>query len=358
MGSKEKLLPIRYCLFMILVACGMLFTVPVFAQVEVPTVVKKDLIYTYDAEDDSYTVTGHVKRPDWETHTYTVLPSINGNPVRAVAAGALACRYVSLPDSVVKLHRESFSSYINGNWIRMVKGVKFGRGIKKLNYSLYASELKEVVIPGSVTELEKGEFQYCPKLKEIRLEPEVRSIQSGVFAGDYALKKIYIPSTVTYIDKNFLSRDGIRDDGVIEYSLAFSARQESQPDVVICCSPGSYALQYAKDHNRKYSLTYDVENILTATTVKAGVTSANKIKVSWKLVGWADGYRIYRSTTGKEGSFTIIKKITNGEMLSYTDQTVKAGRKYYYRVRAYRMDDGKAQMSCYKSNTASVRTRR
>lgn len=339
MGQKEKRLRRMYSLSVSLVVCWMLLCAPAITKAQGTSVTKKDVIYTYDAENDSYTVTGHVARPDWETHTYTVLSVIDGKPVRKVASGALGCRYVSLPDSVVELSSGAFSSYVDdpNNPTCALKGIHLGKGIKRLNGSLSTAKLEKLVIPGNITRLDNEEFMYCSKLKEIHLEPGVRSIGADAFAVCNALKKVYIPSTVTYIDK-FAFRDA--------------------PDsVVICCSPYSYAWQYALDHDMKYKLTYDVDNILKETTVKASVTSLNKIKVSWKLVGWADGYRIYRSATGKEGSFTMLKKITNGEVLSYTDKTVKAGRRYYYRVRAYRMDEKTEQISCHESNTASAKTK-
>ena len=45
----------------------------------------------------------------------------------------------------------------------------------------------------------------------------------------------------------------------------------------------------------------------------------------------AKEYQIYRSTTGKDGSFV---KIYTTKGTSYTNTGAKAGTKYYYKVRA------------------------
>jgi len=71
---------------------------------------------------------------------------------------------------------------------------------------------------------------------------------------------------------------------------------------------------------------------LAAVKPKANV-STGKVKLSWDKVTGAEGYKIYRKTGS--GSYTLIATIKKGSTLTYIDQTVKAGKTYYYRVRAY-----------------------
>ncbi len=73
---------------------------------------------------------------------------------------------------------------------------------------------------------------------------------------------------------------------------------------------------------------------ISKTTVKTAVTTRNGIKISWKQVKNATGYRIYRKT-GK-GKFKVIKVIRNGKTTSLIDKRISKKSVYVYKVRAYR----------------------
>lgn len=76
-----------------------------------------------------------------------------------------------------------------------------------------------------------------------------------------------------------------------------------------------------------------------ATLSKASSSAYNKIKVTWKKVTGASGYRVYRSTS-KNGTYKYVKQLSKGSTVSYTDKGLTAGKTYYYKVRAYRTVSG------------------
>ena len=342
MRQKEKHLHRMYSLSASLVVCWMLLFAPAIAKAQGTSVTKKDIIYTYDAENDSYTVTGHVARPDWETHTYTVLSSIDGKPVRKIGTEALACRYVILPDTVTELETDAFTGSIeiageSSDPFCVIKEIRLGKGLKTLNRQLAgAVQMEKVTIPGNITRLEEHEFSYCSNLKEVRLEPGVTEIGQEAFLGCRYLGAVYIPSSVSYIAEN-----------------AFPGIEH---EMILHCVPGSYAYQYAVRHQMKYRFVYDVDQKLSDTKVQAKPISYKNIRVSWEKVSGADGYCIYRSTSGLDGTFRMVKK-TKGSSLSYDDQTVFTGLQYFYRVRAYRTVGGENQIACTVSNTAFAKTK-
>lgn len=49
----------------------------------------------------------------------------------------------------------------------------------------------------------------------------------------------------------------------------------------------------------------------------------------------ATGYRIYRSTSGKAGTFKSVKTITDAKTLSWKNTGLTTGKKYYYKVRPF-----------------------
>ncbi|MBR2028344.1 MAG: C40 family peptidase [Oscillospiraceae bacterium] len=70
----------------------------------------------------------------------------------------------------------------------------------------------------------------------------------------------------------------------------------------------------------------------------SNVASSGKIKLSWNRVNGAEKYQIYRSTTGKTGSFKLIKTTEN---TSHINNNAVVGTKYYYKVKAI-FPDGSA----------------
>ena len=78
--------------------------------------------------------------------------------------------------------------------------------------------------------------------------------------------------------------------------------------------------------------------------------SNGKPKLSWKAVSGATKYWIYRSTDGKN-----FKYFDSTTKTSYTNSGAASGTKYYYRVKAVTVVNGKNVASAY-SNTKSLLT--
>ncbi len=82
------------------------------------------------------------------------------------------------------------------------------------------------------------------------------------------------------------------------------------------------------------------------TNLKVAKQSYTSSKVTWSKVNGAKKYQIYRSTTNKSGSFRLIK--TTSER-TFENKNLTPGKKYYYKVRAYRIVNGKKQYSPYSA---------
>ena len=81
----------------------------------------------------------------------------------------------------------------------------------------------------------------------------------------------------------------------------------------------------------------------------------NTVKVSWKKVTGANGYRVYRSTS-KNGEYTSAGFIKKGSTVTFKDKKVSEGKTYYYKIRAYRTVNGKRVYGPY-SAVKSVKIR-
>ncbi len=80
-------------------------------------------------------------------------------------------------------------------------------------------------------------------------------------------------------------------------------------------------------------------------------SSKGKPALSWQAVKGAEKVQIYRSTTGKAGSFKLLGTTTG---LSYTNRKAVAGTTYYYKVRAVSKEGVKGDWSAVLKLTAKV----
>lgn len=92
---------------------------------------------------------------------------------------------------------------------------------------------------------------------------------------------------------------------------------------------------------------------VTANSAKAG---KKKVTVKWTALDGAEGYVVYRSFKKNKG-FKAVKTIKKAKTVKFTDKKVKKGKKYFYKVRAYKMYDGNKLFGAYSKvlKTAKVK---
>lgn len=71
---------------------------------------------------------------------------------------------------------------------------------------------------------------------------------------------------------------------------------------------------------------------LVTPTIKVAASNKTTLVISWNAVEGADGYVVYQATS-KNGKYT---KIATTKNTSVTKKSLTIGKKYYYKVRAYR----------------------
>lgn len=88
------------------------------------------------------------------------------------------------------------------------------------------------------------------------------------------------------------------------------------------------------------------------TTSVSATQSTDSIKLTWKKVTGADGYRVYQYNS-KTGKYEKIKTLTG---TSYTVKKLKAGTTYKFAVKAYSKADGKTLWAAsYKTITTATK---
>ena len=106
----------------------------------------------------------------------------------------------------------------------------------------------------------------------------------------------------------------------------------------------TYGVKYyykVKADSGKKTKTSDIKSFKLVPdkvqNVKLTAIKTNSITVNYDKVK-ESGYSIYRSTDGK--TWTKVTNVKKNSILSYKDTGLKANKKYYYRVRAYKTVDG------------------
>lgn len=95
----------------------------------------------------------------------------------------------------------------------------------------------------------------------------------------------------------------------------------------------------------KYRLSVSV----SAPTAKVAKASTKKVKITWAKVSRASGYEIYRANS-KNGTYKKIATIKGGTKVQYIDsKSLKKGKIYYYKIRAYKKVNGKTYYSDFSS---------
>jgi fibronectin type 3 domain-containing protein len=86
---------------------------------------------------------------------------------------------------------------------------------------------------------------------------------------------------------------------------------------------------------------------LADTTLSTPKSTKSGITLKWKKVTGAEGYQVWR-TTGS-GSYSKIATVKGNSKVTYTDKKAKKGKKYTYKVKAY-----KSKTYCAYSNTKTI----
>ncbi len=88
------------------------------------------------------------------------------------------------------------------------------------------------------------------------------------------------------------------------------------------------------------------EGAVSTPSLSSATASAGSVKISWKSVSGASGYRVYRKPSG--GSWAGFATTTD---TSYTDtDPLEVGTTYYYTVRAFKGDSAEAMTNTYYAN--------
>ena len=132
-----------------------------------------------------------------------------------------------------------------------------------------------------------------------------------------------------------------------EYTLVVLTSKTSFTNTSLTCGTTYYYKVRAYGMNNDTKLYGDYSSVVKAAPAlgkvsisKVKASGKKKVKVTWKKLSGASGYQVY-CATAKSGKYKSVKTIKSGSTKKFTNKKLKSGKKYYYKVRAYRTVGGK-----------------
>ena len=174
------------------------------------------------------------------------------------------------------------------------------------------------------------------------------------FAGYYTVN---MPSTVKLDEGDtFAIVITFDDETSMDYSYIYSATAgitSVSRNNESYYAPSEKLVDMYETYLKKYSInmcikafTSKVSDKLSVPQItKAESTDNNSARLEWQNVDGAEGYELFRSTE-KNGTYNMLGSFTDN---SYVDNSVRCGKKYYYKVRAYKTFSGERIYSDYST---------
>ena len=243
-------------------------------------------------EDGGVIITGFKT----DTPNLVIPAEIGGYPVKAVSESAfmgktfVSFTFISPETKIPFTAINGVQEYHLPEGLKEIPNYAFARSkatsiiipksVTKIGEKVFNwSAIEEVTIPGSVKVISKDMFNWAKRLRIVRLEEGVERIEDGAFFSCDSLKRVYIPSTVTYISERVFADGQFKTD---------------YRSTIFVTVPGSYADQYLREK----------EYISFGNKYNLKVISASEAE-------FEDGAGVYNSFEAKlndEGLVTAIIK--------------------------------------------------
>ena len=312
-----------------------------------------NVIYSLNTETGVLTISGTGEMTDSPFSQNSSIKSViieNGvtSIVTYAFSGCTSLTSITIPDSVVSIGESAFDG---------------------------CTSLVSVTLSKSITTIEYSTFFGCSSLTSIEIPKSVTTIVNFAFCGCTNLKDVYYAGTQSEWNKinighsnEFLTNASLHCSSTPTPEPTPTPTPEPTPTPNPAPHPSTQPTQEAPQQQAAQQTAQQpsVKNDTAAEQVSVAkpksvspkkVKSAKKaVSVEWKKVGGIKGYQIQVATDKK---FKKNKKTVTVKKQKTTKTTVKklkAKKKYYVRVRTYKIVNGKKVYSSW-SKVKSVKTK-
>ncbi|MDD6526359.1 MAG: fibronectin type III domain-containing protein [Oscillospiraceae bacterium] len=175
----------------------------------------------------------------------------------------------------------------------------------------------------------------CRKISKTVVIPKIASISLSAKSYTYD-GKVKTPTVTVKNSKGTTLKNGT------DYTVSYASGRKT---------PGQYAVKITFKGNYSGSKTLYFTILPGVTSKIATTTNSSAIKIAWKAVPGATGYRVFQYDA-KTKKYVALKTTTG---TSYTVTKLKSGTNYKFAVKAYSTVNGKVfWASGYKTITATT----
>lgn len=214
------------------------------------------------------------------------------------------------------------TAYANQSETKSYKNYQYKIVGKTIEITGYKGKDSKLVIPDKiagkkVAYIGVSAFKGNSKLKSVVLPKTVKNIKKRAFFNCTKLKKIYVPASVKTIGG---------------YALGYKSGLKTVSGFKISGDGKSAAFDYAGYNG----MTFDLNNYRT-DIIGAERLKSDQSNLYWNETSGANGYVIYRANQDE----SKYKKIATATGSYYEDESIKAGEKYSYKIKPYKVISGK-----------------
>lgn len=317
--------------------------------------------YTYKLNDDKTTIT--ITKYTASDENVAIPSSIDGYAVTGIDEKAFqnitTMKTISFPSSLKSIGNYAFAGCTSLTMVTLPESLtELG------NYAFQGCvALQSAKLNAGWKNVSEGFFQGCTSLSSVTLPDTIQYIRPNAFSGCTSLKTLSLPKSLSIIYANAFLNSGIK-------TIQYAGTNTDWQNVTIGTTGNTSFLNatVTGSNGKTFSANKSKWNTSSPAPVKKPSVSKvksfkatagkKKLTLTWKKLSGVAGYQIQISTKNNfKGTKTIsVSKSKN----TYTKKNLKAKKKYYIRVRAYKTykDANKKTQKVYgKWTTMSKKTK-
>ncbi len=216
------------------------------------------------------------------------------------------------------------------------------------------TKLTEITVPNHIGEIGMGAFKDCTALAKVQLSERLRVVRMNAFENCVGLTEVTLPGYVAVIEgEAFKGCANIAKMVVPESMRKINGNSfEGCDKLVIYGGAKSFAQRFADDFRFGF---VEIETKPVKVIANVESKAKKKVKLSWWSAAKTKGYVIQMSTK-KRGGFKTIATVKGERKVAFTKGKLKSKKRYYFRMRAYRVVDKERQYGKY-SDVMSVKVK-
>ena len=282
---------------------------------------------------------------------------------------------VTIPETLTSIDEFSFFNCAS------IESINIPNSVKNICQNSFngCTSLKNVIIPNSITNISVGAFGNCQNVKNVYFtgtQEEWKKINIEIDNDSLEKANIYygfVPCTENQhnyygewqiIEEPTCTKTGLKQrtcklDGYLETVVISALGHNFSNNAKAClngCGAANPNYVAPVQHTTTPTILTKPEANLKSASIKKVKSAKKAISVTWKKVSGVKGYQVQVATNKKFKKNKKTVTIKKQKTTKTTVKKLKAKKKYYVRVRTYKIVNGKKVYSSW-SKVKSVKTK-